>query len=74
MEVDSSHVDREDDVPQCEFLFTAESDEDCGVTMDMGLIYVHLLPSIKQDDVGGRAVVLLILHLPMSSKMTRVSW
>ena len=57
MEVDSSHVDREDDVPQCEFLFTAEPDEDCGSTMNVGLIYVHLLQSIEEDDVCGRAIV-----------------
>ena len=57
MEIDFSHVDREGDVPQCEFLFTVEPNEDCEATMDVRLIYVHLLQSIEKDDIGGRAVV-----------------
>ena len=24
--------------------------------MDVGLIYIHILQSIKEDDVGGRAI------------------
>ena len=57
MEVDSSHVDREGDVPQCKFLFAAELDENCGATMDVGLIYVHFLQSVEENDVGIKAVV-----------------
>ena len=57
MEVDSGCVDWEDDVPQCEFLFAVEPDKDYGLTMDVGLIYVHLLQSVEEDDVGGRAIV-----------------
>ena len=42
VEVDSSSIDREGDVPQCKLLFTTEPNEDRGVAMDMGLINVHL--------------------------------
>ena len=57
MELNSSCVDQECDVPQCEFLFATELNEDCGATMDVGLIYVHLLQSIEEDGIGGGAVV-----------------
>ena len=57
MEVDSSRVDWEGDIPPCEFLFATEPNEDFGATMDVRFTYVHLLQSIKEDDVGGIAVV-----------------
>ena len=57
VEVYSSCIDREGDVPLCEFLLAAKSDEDCGATMDVSFIYVHLLQSIEKDDIGGRVVV-----------------
>ena len=43
VEVDSNRIDQEGDVPQHKLLFTAEPNEDCGATMDVRLIYVHLL-------------------------------
>ena len=57
MEVDSNRVDRESDIPQSEFLLTHEPDEDCGATMDVSFINVHLLRSIEKDDIGGGAIV-----------------
>ena len=57
MEVDSGCVDREGDVSQSEFLLAAEPNEDCGVTMDVSFVDVHLLQGIEEDDIGGRAIV-----------------
>ena len=37
--------------------FCSEPDEDCGATMDVGFINVHLIQSIEKDDIGGRVVV-----------------
>ena len=76
MEIDSSHVNLEGDVPQCEFMLAIEPDVDGGATMDVSFIYVHLLQSIVKDDVGGRVIVneyLLVLQLAMSSEMTMTS-
>ena len=57
MKVDSSSIDREGDVSQSKFLLAVEPDEDRGVTMDVGLIYIHFLQRIEEDDIGGRAVI-----------------
>ena len=57
MEVESSRVVWEGDVAQCELLLAAKPDEDCGAMMNMRFIYIHLLQSIEEDNVGGRAVV-----------------
>ena len=57
VEINSIHVDRKGDVPQCEFLLAAKPDEDYGATMDVRFICVHLLQSIEKDDIGGRAAV-----------------
>ena len=57
VEVDSSCLDQEGDVSQCEFLFAIEPHEDCRATMDVRLIYVHLSQSIKEDDICGGAIV-----------------
>ena len=43
MEVDSGCVDWEGDVPQCELMFAAESDQDYGAMVDVSFIDVHLL-------------------------------
>jgi len=57
VEVDSSRVHREDNVPQSEFFLAAELDEDCGMTMDVSFVYVQLLQSIEKDDIGWKVVV-----------------
>jgi len=57
VEVDSSCVDWEGDVPQCKRLLTAESDEDCKVMMDVSFINVHLLQGTEEDDIGGGVIV-----------------
>ena len=57
MEVDSSRVDREGDVPQCELLLTVESDEDCRAMMDVSFIDVHLFEGAKKDYIGGGTIV-----------------
>ena len=57
MEIDSGCVDWESDVPQCELLFAAESDQDCGATVDVSLVDVYLFQGAEEDDIGGRTVV-----------------
>ena len=56
MEVDSGYIDQEGDVPQCELLLAAESDEDCRATVDVSFIDVHLLQGTEKDGIGGGAV------------------